>query len=285
MAIVPNLTGLSQAAAVAVLAGVGLTLGTVGYAPYSGRPIDTVAAQDPVGGIVVPVGTAVTIALTQLTAPFDPIRSVISQYANSPTILRLITNMDEYVAPRTNLQNFYDFVWNVDTAEGFGLDIWGRIVGVSRLLVLRFDEDTFGFDTTSIPSDWQPFDEGTFWGGPGTPDAYILPDATYRWLVLTKALANVTATTAPAMNQVLQNLFPGERSYVADLGGMQMLMTFEFDMTLAQYAILTQSGAMLRPAGVQLTINIVPPDSVFGFNEMGGTIQTFDNGVFNSSPS
>lgn len=277
-ATVPNLIGMSQTAALAALAGVGLVMGTIGFAPYSGRPIDTVANQDPVGGMVVPAGTKVNFAITQLVAPFDPLRSVISQYANSPTMLRLVENMDEYVDPQANFTNFYNFVWNVDTAQGFGLDIWGRIVGVSRLVRLPFDNTTFGFDNASVPEDWQPFDEGTFYD-PSNPTAYLLPDAVYRTLVLAKALANITATTAPAMNQLFQNLLGG-RVYVVDFGGMRMGLTVEYPLTLSQYAILAQSNAFLRPAGVQLFLNVVPTGAVFGFEEMGGTIQPFDNGVF-----
>ena len=61
-------------------------------------------------------------------------QTIISQYANSATISQLVRNMNTYLDPRADFDTFFDFVWNVDTAQGFGLDIWGRIVNIRREL-------------------------------------------------------------------------------------------------------------------------------------------------------
>jgi hypothetical protein len=212
-------------------------------------------------------------------------RTIISQYANSPTIGALISNMNEYIDPRVNMQNFYDFVWNVDTAVGFGLDIWGKIVGVPRLLKIPANTKTFGFINADFPPDWAPFNQGTFYTGANVGQAFILPDDVYRTLILTKALANIVATTAASMNQLLRNLFPGRGvTYVIDNGGMSMTFYFEFDITPAEYAILTQSGALPHPAGVQFNVVVVPA-GIFGFQEMGGPAEPFDQGVFYQPPA
>lgn len=211
-------------------------------------------------------------------------RTIISQYANSPTIGALIANMNEYIDPRVNMQNFYDFVWNVDTAQGFGLDIWGKIVGVSRLLKISANTKTFGFQNSDIPADWAPFNQGTFYTGQNSGQAYNLPDSTYRTLILTKALANIVATTAQSMNQLLRNLFHGRGvAYVIDNGDMSMTFYFEFDISAAEYAILTQSGALPHPAGVRFNVVVIPA-GVFGFQEMGGSIEPFDEGTFYQPP-
>lgn len=52
------------------------------------------------------------------------------QYANSPIIQTRIANRAEYFDPVAWQQELYDVVLNLDTAQGFGLDIWGRIVGL-----------------------------------------------------------------------------------------------------------------------------------------------------------
>lgn len=211
-------------------------------------------------------------------------RTIISQYANSPTLGALIANMNEYIDPRVNMQAFYDFVWNVDTAQGFGLDIWGKIVGVSRLLKIPANTKTLGFANTSFPPDWAPFNQGTFFAGGGGGQAFILPDDIFRTLILTKALANIVATTAASLNQLLRNLFPGRGvCYVLDNGGMSMTFYFEFDISTAEYAILTQSGALPHPAGVQFNVVVIPA-GVFGFAEMGGPSEPFDQGTFYQPP-
>lgn len=212
-------------------------------------------------------------------------RTIISQYANSPTMGALIDNMNQYIDQRVNIQMFYDFVWNVDTAQGFGLDIWGKIVGVSRLLKIPSNTKTFGFSNADFPPDWAPFNQGTFYRGVNSGSAFLLPDATYRTLILTKALANIVATTAASLNQLIRNLFPGRGvAYVIDNGGMSMTFYFEFALTPGEYAILTQSGALPHPAGVRFNVVVVPA-GVFGFQEQGGTAEPFDQGTFYQPPA
>jgi hypothetical protein len=204
-------------------------------------------------------------------------RTIISQYANSPTIVQLVRNIDEYIDPRVNIDDFYNFVWNVDTARGFGLDIWGRIVNIGRDLRLP-DVEWFGFDEASPGS--YPFDEQPFFNGGGTTNVFTLSDDAYRKLILTKALANIISTNAPSMNQLLQNLFADRgRCYVVDMGGMAMQYTFEFDLTPVEYAIVTQSGALPRPAGV-LSYMFASDLPLFGFSEAGQSAAPFDQGVF-----
>ncbi len=209
-------------------------------------------------------------------------RTVISQYANSPTLTALIEDMNEYIDPRVKMADFYQFVWNVDTAVGFGLDIWGVIVGVSRLLRIPNDSEILGFSNSSVPADWQTFNHGTFNTGNRTSQTYRLPDNIYRTLILVKALANITATNAASMNRLLRNLFPNRgRAYVRDNGGMSMTFVFEFSLTAAEYAILTESGALPHPAGVQYNVVVIPVESGrFGFSEAGASAKPFAFGVF-----
>lgn len=61
-------------------------------------------------------------------------QTIISQYANSATIVQLIQNMNGYVDPQADFDNFYNYVWNVDTAQGVspGIDA-GRGLKPARL--------------------------------------------------------------------------------------------------------------------------------------------------------
>ncbi len=220
-------------------------------------------------------------------------QTIISQYANSPVLIQLIQNMNGYLDPRKNFQAFYDFVWNVDTAKGFGLDDWGKIVGLpnGRLLQLGTTEDLFGFNNADIPPDWAPFNQGTFNTGVDAGTTFTLGDTAFRTLILAKALANITATTSQALNQLVRNLFPNRgRAYVIDrgksntaLGGMQMSFVFEFSLSQVEYAILTQSGVMPHPAGVGFNV-IVIPGGQFNFREEGLQATPFGSGTFYLPP-
>lgn len=216
-------------------------------------------------------------------------QTIISQYANSPTLTQLIENMNTYIDPRVNMLNFYNLVWNVDTAVGFGLDIWGRIVGVNRVIPIPGTTGSFGFDNVDNPPDWenfgsvgQPGTGGPFFAGEVSTGGFTLDDNAFRVLILTKALANISTTTAPALNQLIQNLFPGRgRAYVLDLGNMAMRYVFEFSLSTIERAILQNSGVLPHPAGVSVSIVVITAGQ-FGFEEAdgGNLVKPFDFGTF-----
>lgn len=211
-------------------------------------------------------------------------RTIISQYANSPTLRQLIRNMDEYINPDADFDRFYDYVWNVETAQGFGLDIWGKIVGVGRQLTIPGAETFLGFKeaytAATALTGAQPFGQATFWRGEQSTQTYTLADDAYRTLILVKALANISDCTIPSLNRLLQNLFAGRgRCYVNDLGDMRMRYTFEFYLQPFELAILTQSNAIPRPAAVQASIAEIPTPNIFGFSEAGEGVAPFNYGT------
>lgn len=183
---------------------------------------------------------------------FNVWKTIISQYANSPILTRLIENMFSYLDQTENFQNFFDFIMNVDTAQGYGLDVWGRIVDVSRTLTVAGDE-FFGFEEAGIGA--EPFNQSPFFSGQQIADNFVLSDTAYRTLIFAKALANICDGSIPAINQILLNLFPARGNcYVVD--GLDMTMEFKFDfaLTAVELAIISQSGALPKSTGVSLTV-------------------------------
>jgi hypothetical protein len=189
-------------------------------------------------------------------------QTIISQYSSAATIVQLVQSIDQCVDPRADIEAFYSTVWDVATAQGFGLDIWGRIVGVDRAVNVPADTPNPG-------------------GYPWTPGPYIMDDYEYRSVIMIKAMVNIMSCTAQALNRMLSMLFESRgRCYVADLGDMTFTYVFEFALYPFEYAILTQSGIAPRPAGVlakivQLSYN----NKLFGFFE-SHSFQPFDQGVF-----
>lgn len=177
-------------------------------------------------------------------------QTIISQYANSPTILQLVQDIDSYLDPAADIDNFYDVVWNVDTAVGFGLDIWGRIVG--------------------LPTGRYIY----------TSPVTVLDDDQFRTLILLKALSNISITSAPSFNRLLRSWFGDRgRAYVNDLGSMSMRYTFEFQLEDFEVQILANPEIFLRPAGVLVTIRQFTAP-VFGFSEAHDPLYT----PFNVAP-
>lgn len=96
----------------------------------------------------------------------DVKQTLISQYANSPTIVEMIDRMNDAIDPSVDFQTMLQFCLDVDTAQGFGLDIIGKIVGVGRELRIPSTENFFGFREGNTVS--EPVYYGTepvFYGG------------------------------------------------------------------------------------------------------------------------
>lgn len=202
--------------------------------------VSTIGGLDPIGDVNI----------------FDVWKTIISQYANSSILTQLILNMDAYLDPTDPLDSFFDLTWNVDTAQGWGLDVWGRIVDVSRTLSVPLDSTYFGFEEAGVSAN--PFNQAPFFSGQQLNNNFILTDSAYRTLIFAKALANICDGSIPAINQILLNLFPNRGNcFVVD--NLDMSMTYQFNFTLSQVelAIVEQSGALPKSTGVSSNVTVL----------------------------
>lgn len=178
---------------------------------------------------------------------FDARQTLLSQYANSPVITGLLTALNYALDQKAAVNAFYRMVWDVESARGFGLDIWGRVVGVSRALYVS-DSQFLGFSSST---DAVPFGSGIFWGAGRLTPNFRLTDIAYRRLILAKAALNITDCSVPAINAILRALFPDYGNvYVRDNGDMTLTYVFGSALSKVDYAIVSQSGALPRPVGV-----------------------------------
>jgi len=185
---------------------------------------------------------------------YDWQATVISQYANSGRILGIIASFAAAMEQKTDVDAFYDKLWNIDTAEGYGLDVWGRIVVIKRTLSVssRF----LGFEEGG--PDYDPFNVSPFYAGGGPTQSFELSDGAYRVLILAKALANITFGSTPGINAVLQLLFPLRGPcYVVDNQDMTMTYTFGFVPTPVEVALITSSNVLPRPTGVAVSYQVL----------------------------
>ena len=176
--------------------------------------------------------------------------TLLSQFAGSPIITSLIESFNDAMDPAADIAAFQKYIWNVNSAVGGGLDIWGKIVGVSRTV-------------------------------PSSPPV-TLGDADFRTLILVKAAANIGNVTVPTLNRLLSQIFAFYGVvYVQENLDMTLTYVFNFAPTTAQIAIVENSGVMPRPAGVQVTITWPSmPTPFFGFDSTGPYIEGFDAGYW-----
>jgi len=203
--------------------------------------------------------TVLLPADAEIYGDYQPIwpQTVISQYANSPKLLAWIASFNDAI-DAINLTNaFYDSMWNIDTATGYGLDVWGRIVGVKRTLYIPGGgTGQFGWGNGTGYFGW---DQAPWNSNNNLSPNYALSDTDYRRLILVKALSNISDRSIQSMNAALMIMFAGQGNvYVVDLGAMAMNYTFKFNPTVLDLAILQQSGAFANPSGVSTAIVISP---------------------------
>lgn len=221
----------------------------------------------------------------------DYIKTVMRQYQNSPTLMGLLESFDQWVDPAKFTEDFLLYVWDISTAVGFGLDIWGRILGRSRYLqVQQTPSFNFGFDIGATPgTQWQPFNQAPFYDGSATgATAFALQDEDYRQLLLIKAAANIASCDCPSINALMRQMF-GDRgpSYVGydPDNPMHIGYTFNFFPTSVERAII-ESGIFPQPAGTTVqyiykTLTFAP----FGYAGMNAGanpeyVTGFDQGPF-----
>lgn len=205
-------------------------------------------------------------------------QTILSQFANSPALLALINDFNAAVDPSPSIDLFYNNVWNIATAVGWGLDNWGRIVGVSRTVPLP--AIVSGYLGFSQQAGAESFGYGVFYNGPDASSNYNLTDDAYRTLILIKAMSNISNCSIATFNRMLMTLFPNRgNAYVIDQGNMHMVLMFEFLLQPFELSILKYSGAFATPTGVLSQIYQYNRGHVFGFSQQAGA-NTFGHGTF-----
>lgn len=181
--------------------------------------------------------------------------TLMSQYANSPIICGLIECLNDCIDPTKTLDSFYDLAGNVHTAQGFGLDLWGRIVGVSRNVPLQNpNTKVFGFSNKPQKQSprFTPFNNAPFTSSGTGFNTYSLPDYLYRTLILFKAAVNLLHATALNINKLLKSTF-NKTAYFLITGTMQAKYQFHWKLDSFERMIVYTLALLPEPCGVEVT--------------------------------
>lgn len=199
--------------------------------------------------------------------------TILSQYEHSPRIMGTARAMGDGLDTAPGIELFTREVMDIRTAGTWGLDVWGRILGISRTIVLSGDDEVLGF----AGSELQPFNVGTFYQ-PRVTQAYTLGDDAYRLLLMLKAAANISDTSVPSLNRLLQFLFADRgNAYVLEVGVMQIRFVFEFDLQPYERALILRQDVPPKPAGVGYELFTLAYPA-FGF--AGSGLHPFNQGTF-----
>ena len=203
--------------------------------------------------------------------------TLLSQYADSPNLVAFLGAMNSAIDPSVDLQNFYANVFDITTAVGTGLDIWGRIVGITRYLQIPSSPAYFGFKEAYVSgaaANPQPFGQAPFYVSSASSSTYTLSDPAFRTLILAKAAANISSCTAASINAILDFLFGTQPTTGSILGSSTLPFTlaapsgvlYVNDLNNNTYQIVStthlgavalaiiNSGVLPRPAGASFTV-------------------------------
>ncbi|EPN9328448.1 DUF2612 domain-containing protein [Cronobacter sakazakii] len=205
--------------------------------------------------------------------------TILTQYSASTKLLSIIDTFNQAISLDDFTDEFITKVWDLTTNETFGLDIWGKIVGIGRYITAPIDSGSFGFsEADNGASDYPlPFNDSPFYAGVQETTSVRLADDAYRTLILCKAFSNISIATIPDINKFLKMLFSGRgRAYCVNYRDMTIGITFEFALAPHEESILTNYDVVPIPSGVQLNISqVVPP--YFGFAD---DAYPFNDGTF-----
>lgn len=183
-------------------------------------------------------------------------QTIIGQYANSQSICTIIEARNQSVDPSALIDLWYDNVWNVQTAIGYGLDVWGRIVGVERAITIS--NSVFLGWAEAHDLDQDSFNNGIWYSGENSTNNIIVTDVFYRQMIMAKAAANIWDGSITGLNEILVNLFSqyGD-AWVADNGNMSMTYCFGFSPDLFISSVIENAGILPDPSGVYVDYKVI----------------------------
>ena len=193
--------------------------------------------------------------------------TILTQYSASQKLLDIIDTFNQAISLDDFTDEFISKVLDLTTCETYGLDVWGKIVGISRYINAPIDSSTFGFsEADDLNPDYPtPFNDAPFYGGVQETTNVRLGDDAYRTLILCKAFTNISIATIPEINRFLKMLFYQRgRAYCISYGDMTIGFTFEFELAPYERSILTNYDVTPVPSGVLVNVSeIITP--YFGF--------------------
>lgn len=198
------------------------------------------------------------MTLAEQIPAIDYLEPIQSQYSSSKKMLAVCQGMAARLDNADAIATFYEKIFDPRTAVGKGLDIWAQIVGLQGRGVHVDNTDIFGFYGQEL----QNFDHAPFYSTATGTGVVDLPDDDLKWLIMAKALANISNDTLDGLNTVLRYILRSMglaegAAYVAETGVMELTMVFTVAVTAAQKNIFEQFGLFNRGAGVSLDFSYI----------------------------
>lgn len=211
--------------------------------------------------------------------PFDQsvnvLPSILWQYENADKFVRLIQSQQAWIDENQNKfwQDWLRDVFDVDTANSFGLSVWARILGINLAVPTTptVGNTSWGFGASRLN-----FGRGNFGRD---RDGQINLSLDQQRLVIKLRLAQIIVRpTSYYINEMLESILnaPGRSVYAYDTLDMEYVVyVFDFAPDSQLRFILENYDLLPRPSGVGVQWIVPRPAWGFGPNRLN-----FNNGTF-----
>lgn len=198
---------------------------------------------------------------------------MISQYANSPILVKLVDGLKSQYNSAKTIEDWFKIIFNLKTASGIGLDVWGEILNQSR----SFTYEDNGVVNTVVLQGGQTIDGITY------TDEQI--ENLYRTILFLRTISNISGATIPSMNELFQYYFKDRegRVYILEYATMEIRYVFEFYVSKFEKTIFS-SDIMPKPTGVLSSFSYIKNGDFFGFYVNGLTPENQPYAPFDNKP-
>lgn len=209
--------------------------------------------------------------IQQFDFSVDLLRALLWQYNDAERLQTLLQRKSDWYAEEQSgfWQNWISDVFDLTTANDFGLSVWGILLNVPLSYGLPGSgaREVFGFGIYNLN-----FNQGTF--GRDAAGVAGLTLEQKRLVLRLRYYQLISDGSVPHINFVLKEVFGA--GYVLDPEDMTAIYVFPTALPSGVLAVLQEFDLLPRPAGVEINI-LIDPTSVFGFDPY---YQNFNNGGF-----
>ena len=209
----------------------------------------------------------------------DVLSAILWQYTDASNLENLLRRKQEFynTAQTTFWQNWYRDVFDLRTANNFGLSVWSAILDLpffSDTEISPPDYPAWGFDNGVMNSPVTNFNNGNF--ATTVPGFISLTTEQRRLLLRLRYFQLQTTATIPELNQFAQFLLGRSDVFVLDGNNMEITYVFRVIPNTATLEVARQFDILPRPSGVGVNISITSL-SHWGFGQFR---RNFNRGNF-----
>jgi len=211
--------------------------------------------------------------IQQFDFSVDLLQALLWQYNEAKNLQELLTEKSAWYTENQTYfwENWYRDVFDLRTANDFGLAVWSIILGQPLFINKGPDnKPTWGFGQYYVN-----FERGNFSSQTGS--SYRLSTETARILLRLRYYQLIGSGCVPEVNRLLADVFKDRgKAYLIDNLDMTQLYIFTFPLSSDLIFLFNNFDILPRPAGVGSSYQVIVNES-WGFDQYH---ENFDNGNF-----